>query len=819
MRVYMFVNIVFPIPNNQEFTYSIPSEFVGMTKPGCRALVPFGNRILTGFIVGNRKLPDDKFKVKPIIDVLDSEPVISASMLEMARWMADYYMCSLGEAIRVFLPSGMLLQSKKYAELNNAMSAKTSSIAQRKIINTIETHKSIQLERLKRIVGKQGFYYNLTKLVENGSIVLKDKMVGRKNYERTIKFVKLIAAPATDEVNKLISRSPRQIAMLDELKKSGGVEQLSRLCKSTNSSSQTAKALEKKRLIKLFDRVVEQDYYGDLHVPPAPRLVLNSEQEQAVTKISEPLLATKKSTFLLLGVTGSGKTQVYIEVMRQALQQKKGAIVLVPEIALTPQTVYRFRSEFQNEVTVMHSRMSPGERYGAWSRIRQGKCKVVVGPRSAIFAPVINLGLIVVDEEHDGSYKQSENVPRYNARDLAVIRGNAANAVVVLGSATPALETYHNAKTGKYSLVELKKRIADIPLPKVAIVDLARERLAGQRQSEVIISRKLVQKIAEKLQRKEQIILLQNRRGFSTTVQCAKCGEVTMCPNCNISLSFHRQGNIMRCHYCNFAQKLQEICEGCKNKTVLHRGVGTQQVQEFLQSQFPDARIARMDMDTTRQKHAHDKILTSFRNHKYDILLGTQMIAKGLDFEKVTLVGVISADTGLFLPDFRATERTFQLLTQVAGRAGRKNGQGEVIIQTMTPQHPSVQFARTHDYFTFAETEIRERKALEYPPIGRLALLHFSHKDEKLALQAARKFAFLLEGKNEKFKIVGPAPAALSRLKELYRFHLLIKSDKFTDPGAQKARENIQICLNEFDDGTDVSRVQIKIDIDPVLIL
>ncbi|KAA3662147.1 MAG: primosomal protein N', partial [Calditrichaeota bacterium] len=351
-------------------------------------------------------------------------------------------------------------------------------------------------------------------------------------------------------------------------------------------------------------------------------------------------------------------------------------------------------------------------------------------------------------------------------------------------------------------------------------VDLARQRLAGSGKSEVILSRLLLQKIAEKLEQKEQIILLQNRRGFSTTVQCAHCGEVSMCPNCNISLSYHRQGNTMRCHYCNFAQKVPDKCSACNKVSMIHRGVGTQQVQEFLQTQFKNARIVRMDQDTTRRKYAHDKILTDFGDQKYDILLGTQMIAKGLDFEKVTLVGVISADTGLFLPDFRATERTFQLLTQVAGRAGRKNGQGEVVVQTMVPQHPCVQFSRTHDYFRFVKLEMAERRALEYPPAGRLVLLHFIDENENRALQAARKFAFLLTEKKVPFKIVGPAPAALSKLKNMYRFHLVVKSDKRLDPGAQNVRKTIKSCLQEFTgDGSELSRVTIKIDIDPVMIL
>ncbi len=815
----MLINVVFPIPKNQRFTYAIPQELQDSAQVGCRVLAPFGHRVLTGFIIETQVPAPADTKIRPILDAFDSEPVISRELLELARWMADYYLCSLGEAIRAFLPAGLMLQAKTYAKTSKDLPAAGSSILQRKIVTTIAQHESLRLDHLKKLVGSRGFYYNLSKLVDEGFVNLHQEIVGRQNYERKIKFIKITHKPAAAEFEGLSKRSPRQALMLRALDKAGGLEKLSRLCELAECSSQTARALEKKQLVEIFDRNVLRDYYGELQVPRASRLVLNAEQEKAVTAISKPVLADENATFLLLGVTGSGKTQVYIEVLRRALEMDKGAIVLVPEIALTPQTVFRFRSEFQNNVSVIHSRMSKSERYAAWTRLRQGKCKVVVGPRSAVLAPVQNLGLIVVDEEQEGSYKQSDNSPRYHGRDLAVVRGKLENAVVVLGSATPSLESYFNAKTGKYTLIELKKRIADIPLPRVSIVDMARERIAGREKGELVLSSKLMQKIGEKLQHKEQIILLQNRRGYATIVQCGRCGEVTMCPNCNISLSFHKQGNIMRCHYCNFAGQLPQQCSGCNSTIILQRGIGTQQVQSFLQQHFPAARIVRMDMDTTRRKHAHDKILNDFGNFRYDILLGTQMIAKGLDFEKVTLVGVISADTGLFLPDFRATERTFQLLTQVAGRAGRKNGQGEVIIQTLSPQHMSIQYACKHDFLNFAKTEIHERKALGYPPASRLVLLHFSDKDEKRTLQAARKFAFLLAGKKADFKIVGPAPAALSRLKERYRFQLVIKSDKQRDPGAQNARRYIEDCMQEFADGSDLSGVKIRIDIDPVLIL
>lgn len=815
----MLIKVVFPLPGNRRYTYTVPVELRASAQIGCRVLAPFGRRVLTGFVIETDVAPLTETKMRPILDILDEEPVISGKLLTIANWMADYYLCGLGEAIRTFLPAGLMLQSQKVARLGRPLPDAESSIVQRKIIATIAKHGTIRVDRLKKLVGSRGFYSNLSKLGKNGHIEIFDELIGRKSYEQKVKHIKIGQPISESDFSLLKKRSPRQAQMLQALKNIGGIEKLARLCEISGSSSQTARALEKKKFVEIFDRVILRDFYGELQVPQASPIVLNQEQKAAVTAIRQPVIENRNATFLLLGVTGSGKTQVYIEVLRQAIEMGKGAIVLVPEIALTPQTVFRFRSEFQKMVSVIHSRMSKSERFAAWTRIRNGESRVVVGPRSAILAPVQNLGLIVVDEEQESSYKQSDKSPRYHGRDLAVIRGKFENAVVILGSATPSLESYYNAKTGKYNLIELKKRIADIPLPRVTTIDMSRERIAGSKKGEIVLSRKLLQKIEEKLQRKEQIILLQNRRGYSTVVQCGRCGEVEMCPNCNISLSFHQQGNVMRCHYCNFADKLPRKCSVCNSEIILQRGVGTQQVQSILQKQFPLARIVRMDMDTTRRKHAHDKILNDFGDAKYDILLGTQMIAKGLDFENVTLVGVISADTGLFLPDFRATERTFQLLTQVAGRAGRKNGQGEVIIQTFSPQHMSIQFASKHDYFNFAHSEIRERQALDYPPSARLALLHFSDKEEKKASQAARKFAFLLSEKEQPLKVVGPAPAALSRLKEMYRYQLVIKSDKRRDPGAQIARRCIEQCRAEFADGSDLSRVKIRIDIDPVMIL
>lgn len=819
----MLANVAFDIPQSKPFTYLVPDELHEAVAPGVRVLAPIGPRLLTGYIIDFPPQAPQAFELRAIHDVLDPQPLLSDAMLRLAFWIADYYLCGIGEVLRAILPSGISLESKRIIRLAIdadmlGLPTKPQNVAQQ-ILAILQQQGKISISALKKRVGKTPIEHSLRKLEARGLVRIEGELQGRSHAAKIENFVRL-AMPAASAKAAISSRASRQIAIIDSLIRAGGSKRQLDLLRETKASSDALRRLQRAGFIETFERRVERDYYGDLQVPPAPRLVLNDEQQQAVDAICAASDTGEPATFLIHGVTGSGKTQVYIEAIRHVLALERDAIVLVPEISLTPQTVRRFRSEFQDQVAVLHSRMSAGERYDAWCKIREGRARVVAGPRSAIFAPVQRLGLVVVDEEHEGSYKQTENPPRYHARDIATVRGSFENAVVVLGSATPSMESYANARRGKYRLIEMQKRIDDIPLPQVIVQNLATERRSNQpKDSEAILSRLLLTKINEKLERQEQVILLQNRRGFSSAVICRDCGHVEMCANCNISMSYHLHGLQMRCHYCDTRKTAPEGCPKCGSAEIKYRGVGTQKVESHLKQALPLARIARMDLDTTRGRKAHDRILDAFAAQKYDILLGTQMIAKGLDFPRVTLVGVISADTGLFLPDFRAAERTFQLLTQVAGRAGRKSAQGDVIIQTYSPEHYCIQFARNHDFKGFYFQEAHDRRMLRYPPYGRLALLQFRHTDEQQASRAAASLATFLQQPQAPYEILGPAPAPLSKLQQYYRFQVIVRSDRTVDATGAQTRDAIAAALDRYREQPGFTQVKLAVDIDPVVIL
>ena len=493
--------------------------------------------------------------------------------------------------------------------------------------------------------------------------------------------------------------------------------------------------------------------------------------------------------------------------------------MLVPEISLTPQTVSRFTANFPNQVAVLHSRMSPGERFDSWRRLKKGDFKIAIGPRSAIFAPLKNIGLIVVDEEHEASYKQMDKQPLYNARDVAVYRGKLNQAVVILGSATPSLESYYNSKIQKYHLIELPQRIDDIPMPQVTIVDMLtqRKRYTGKKVS--IFSKVLQDKIIEKLGLNQQIILLQNRRGFSTYIKCKACGFIEQCENCNITLTYHLTTRTLRCHYCNYTKRAPQACPKCGGVDILFQGTGTQRVEQEINQIFPEAHVVRMDLDTTTRKFAHDRILKEFGSGKYNILLGTQMVAKGLDFQNVTLVGVISADTSLLFPDFRASERTFQLLTQVAGRSGRKDLTGEVYIQTYSPDNMSLKFAQQHNFKQFFSSELPIRKELNYPPFGRLAYILIKGEDEQKVVAAAEVFHRCLEIPESLGKILGPIAAPLSKIKKNFRWQIIIKSNKKFDPSGNILIKYLVKALASYKSKKQLRGVKILIDIDPTSLL
>ena len=612
--------------------------------------------------------------------------------------------------------------------------------------------------------------------------------------------------------------SPRQKEVLALLAQRGPMP-LTLFAKAAATTADTLRRMEDKGLVRIAPVTIDRDPYANETIIPTQPLSLNPEQSTALAAISQAIDAsgssTEPSAFLLHGVTGSGKTEVYLQAIAHVLASGKGAIVLVPEISLTPQTVERFKARFSSgpvrtTVAVLHSHLSAGERHDEWHKIRQGRAKIVIGARSAVFAPVDPLGLIIVDEEHEGSYKQEES-PRYHARDVAVVRGQMEKAVVVLGSATPSMESFHNAKKGKYRLLEMPTRADDAKMPIVRVVDM--RMVAKKQKDQTVLSPQLKEAILQRLEQKQQVMLFLNRRGFATSLQCPQCGYLAQCPNCSISLTYHRAAQQLRCHICGHAAPAPTVCPetSCRNPAIRFAGLGTEKVEATLAKVFPHARISRMDSDTLKRKEDYRRVLGDFRTGKIDILVGTQMIAKGLHFPNVTLVGIIHADLGLHVPDFRAGERTFQLLTQVAGRAGRGDIEGEVWVQAFTPFHPAIQYARRHDFLGFYDQEIEFREQLRYPPFARVALLNFRGRNEEKVEFTAKHFRKLLDPLVTEFpdlKLNGPAPAPLAKAETYHRFQIMLRAGQMS----RLSRRLNEISLaNALPDD-----IRLVIDIDPI---
>ena len=784
MNKNKYVSVIVPLALHNTYQYLIPDTILesfpsSASLIGYRVLVPFGNRILTALVVSEEDTPKVE-KLKEILEVLDTKPLFNEPIQKLIRWMSDYYLCTLGEVIRGALPPILLASSKCYfkSNLTNEEIEKLKlSKNERAILNILEGKKQISLSYIKQQLKESSVYTSLKKLEEKNYIIKKIVLPKSKIKKKLTWQISLTDNITDDEEDKLRKRSPKQYEIIRQLayNKKYTIDELS---SSSKTPLTILKGLAKKELIKLEKIQIIRSAYQQITPQKIKELIPTKEQTKIIKKIGNLIQSETFHTILLYGITGSGKTYVYIQAIKEIIKQNKQAIVLVPEIALTPQTVQRFRNYFGERITVLHSRLSDGERFDAWEGIKKGDYDIVIGARSAVFAPLPNLGLIVLDEEHENSYKQSNPAPRYNAREVAIMRAKYTNSMVILGSATPTLETYYNSKIQKFVYTTLPKRIEERPLPPVTIVDMKKE---IEENHWHLFSRLLHNKIQECLAKDEQILLLINRRGYSAFLQCFECGWIPICPNCDVSFTLHYHPRYLKCHYCDMTIPIPNTCPECKGYKLKARGKGTQKVEDELIKLFPSIKMARMDLDTTRGKEAHYHLLKQFETAQIDLLLGTQMIAKGLDFPNVTLVGVVAADIGLSLPDFRASERIFQLLTQVAGRTGRGELGGEVIIQTFRPEHYSITNACNHDYESFYEQSIRERNELSYPPFSRLIRLLIKGKNEKRANNAIEQLAKILKEIREKEKflsfmqILGPAPAPLTKIKEQYRFHIIIK--------------------------------------------
>lgn len=778
----MQVDVALPLPIPHNFTYSVHDQTVA---EGCRVLVPFGRRQLVGWVVSiSGDSPADQVEVRPVTQVLDVQPSVPGELLELSRWLAHYYMAPLGLVLRAALPAALSRRSG--------------------------ARPAVRTRRILRLVK------------ELGSLRLRDEV---------------------------FQRAPRQRECYEMVEALGGSVETVHLTKRLGFSGSVLRGLVERGVAEVVEQEAERDPFAGLEDAEAETLVPTSAQADAIAQLRAAARGSvggeaDEKPFLLRGVTGSGKTFVYLELLREVVQkQGRGAIVLVPEIALTPQTVGRFRARFGHQVAVLHSGLSDGERYDAWRALREGRKRIAIGARSAVFAPVPDLGAIILDEEHEATYKQSDAEPRYHAREVAIVRARAAGGVCVLGSATPSLESWRNAKTGKFRLLELPDRIAMRAMPPVHVLDL-RQPSPGSRQKQggepgrgvgpgsaggsraagdgaariPVLAPELVTAMQARLDRGEQSILLLNRRGFSAYVQCFGCGQVVQCRRCNVSLTFHRLRRRLLCHYCHREEVPPSSCSSCGGEQLSYRGLGTEQVEEAVTASFPGARVARMDVDTTSGKWAHRDILGRFGRRELDILLGTQMIAKGLDFPLVTLVGIINADVGLNLPDYRAGERSFQLLTQVAGRAGRGESGGEVFVQTAMPDNYVVRFAARHDFVGFAECELEERAGPPYPPHCRLANVVVSGLREDLVRDTAASFAARARKLNGelgsgKVEVVGPAPCPIERVRGRWRWHFLLRSVSANQLGEIGRR-----LLGERP-SPGPGRIRLIIDRDPVALL
>jgi primosomal protein N' (replication factor Y) len=836
-----FADVALPVAIDREFTYSIPGELRDSAIIGARVVVPFGRKLATGLIVG---LPEKSSVpgLKPIREILDATPLVPPDLLRLCRWIAEYYFAPLGEVLKAANPGAFARPSSKSVTL--APSATDEAIAQsskraparERILSLLLKHGSASSSDLARRSGVKNINAVLNALERSGLVVTEEILPLPGTASKMKEFLLLDSVDDTlleRQISSLSSRNKRGLLLLSTVRslRDQGIHEVAvaDILKKTGASSRTMHSFRDTGLLAIANREVrrQQDFGTE---EQTLGITLNANQQQVRDAIAAAVDSSAHKTFLLHGVTASGKTQVYIEAIRHTLARGKSAIVLVPEISLTPQIVRRFKSHFADEVSVVHSRMSTAERREVWRLAQRGDCRIVIGPRSAIFAPLRNLGLIVVDEEHEATYKQFDATPRYHARDVAVVRGTMGAAVVVLGSATPSAESYHNALAGKYELLELPHRIDDVPMPQITIVDLTAERkqaYAAMKESlphdqraklkefrQPSISNLLQSRIADRIARKEGIILLQNRRGFAPFVECPDCGHTETCDNCNVTLTYHLAKKHLRCHYCGLIRQPYILCPSCGGANVELQGVGTQRVEQELALLFPEARILRMDLDTTTRKGAHDRILRKFGDREADILLGTQMVAKGLDFPHVTLVGVISADTQMLLPDFRSAERTFQLLAQVAGRAGRAGLLGEVIIQTRQPKHTILAHVIDHNFKAYYEEELVARKELDYPPFSRLVLIETKGTDEGTVKRAAESFSGMLKGGDGVFAVLGPAPAVIGKIKNQYRWHIIVKDLKSRDAGGHHLRAVLQRARASFEGG-NVNDVRLIIDVDP----
>jgi primosomal protein N' (replication factor Y) len=800
----VYCDVSLPVPIDTAFTYRLPETLRRRVQPGCRVLVPFGARKLTGVVLATHSQPPVG-QTKEALRLLDEEPALDQSLLDLGRWISTYYCAPLGETLRAMTPlAADIRRGRVYSLTPSGRDAARQ-------LHLAETEEDPAATILRMLDGRAlSATYLAQKINKAGSVLRSLERKGFVESEDVAAERDPLRASAARLRVEFVARATEKIPkpereLLAYLELHPGQHNVAALEDTLSKASTAARALARRQLVRLALEPV-----SSTTAPPRAPHTLNPHQQEAFDAIGRALTSRQFQAFLLEGVTGSGKTEVYLSAIEAALALGRGALLLVPEIALTPAVAGQFHHRFGERVAILHSAFHDSERAQEWRRIRAGEASVVVATRSGVFAPVQNLGLIIVDEEHDQSYKQQET-PRYHGRDVAVVRARNGNAVILLGSATPSLETRYNAERGKYTRLALPGRIERRPMPAVSVIDMRHEFLETRKQA--TFSRALIDAVTERLENGEQTMLLLNRRGFSSFVACRACGERLQCVNCSVTLTYHKRDRRMLCHYCNYATPVPDRCPKCASEFLQFIGVGSERLETELGAAFPRARIARLDRDTVGGKRDYETILAGFRERHFDILVGTQMIAKGHDIPNVTLVGIVNADLGLGLPDFRAAERTFQLLTQAAGRAGRGETPGIVLIQTINPDHYAIQCAAEQDYEKFYRKEIEFRRLMYYPPFGALANIIVRSTNEEDALTRSAALGRLLNPAPEGVRIMGPAAAPVLRVKSEYRYQMLLKT------ASRKRLGEVLAQVRRFAAAEKWGPANLAIDVDPMTLL
>ena len=803
---------------DKDYDYLVPNSLEESAMPGCRVLVPFGggNRKRQGMILSVYE-GDASDKLKSITAVLDKAPLLTAEMLKLALWIKERYFCTLFDAVRVMLPAGINMRVVALYHLAPQVAQEqldALSEEERRAYRLVAKHQEgLRRDKLLSQLGLTEESSLPDRLVRQG-IFQKSEGAFRRIGDATIRMVRLLSAELDDEQRGKLSKKQKEVV---DLLLMVGCASIKEICYFTGVTIAVLNTLQKKGIVLFYENEVYRNpYEGRDEEEERREIHLTTEQQAAYSSLYESYRSKKGAVSLLYGVTGSGKTSVFMKLIDAAAKEGKGVIVMVPEISLTPQMLALFKARYGDKVAVFHSALSMGERLDEWKRVKNGEATIAIGTRSAVFAPFEKLGLIIMDEEQEYTYK-SEMAPRFHARDVAKFRCNEHNCLLVLSSATPSVESYYAAKTGRYGLCTLRERYGGAKLPKVTVVDMNEE---DPQISQSVFSETLFQKLLVTIEQKKQAILLLNRRGYHTFATCRSCGETVTCPHCSISLTYHSANDRLLCHYCGYSIPFTEKCPHCHEYGIRFTGIGTQKIEQKLSECLPNARILRMDADTTMSKFSHETKLKLFSEGEYDIMIGTQMVAKGLDFKNVTLVGVLSADQALYSDDFRSFERAFALLTQVVGRSGRGEYKGEAVIQTYTPENPVIKLAANQDYESFFESEIVMRKAMLYPPFADLCVVGFVGRDERLTMEAARAFFIHLretaqkEHKSLPLRILSASPACISRISNKYRYKVIIKFKN-----CREFREMLSSLLADFGRDRRFSEVSVFADVNPDMIL